>query len=162
VLEGDFDLAPGSLAMYCPGNMNAKIAKVKIAVGDAIDEFAEYEKRHNDQLAGGHLDAQLRRFRRLWRVHFFIDSKVKDQLGERVYILQDAINKLALGNIADDETTVHAVRTFAKALTQIDGSRWQGKKISEQSLAAAYRDQSAATGGYPMGANSIRSFIVEA
>jgi hypothetical protein len=64
--------------------MNAKIAKVKIAVGDDIGEFAEYERRHNDQLAGGHLDAQLRRFRRLWRVHFFIDPKEKAKLGERL------------------------------------------------------------------------------
>jgi hypothetical protein len=84
VLESDFGLSPGSLAMYCPGNMNAKIAKVKIAVGDDIGEFAEYERRHNDQLAGGHLDAQLRRFRRLWRVHFFIDPKEKAKLGERL------------------------------------------------------------------------------
>lgn len=59
VLESAFGLPNGCLAMYCPGNMNAKIAKVKIAVGDAIEEFAEYEKRHNNQLSGGHLDAQL-------------------------------------------------------------------------------------------------------
>ena len=84
VLESDFGLHVGSFAMYCPGNMNAKIARVKIAVGDDIAEFAEYERRHNDQLAGGHLDAQLRRFRRLWRVHFFIDPKEKSNLGERL------------------------------------------------------------------------------
>ena len=59
VLESDFGLHVGSLAMYCPGNMNAKIARVKIAVGDDIDEVAEYEKKNNDLLADGHLAAQL-------------------------------------------------------------------------------------------------------
>jgi len=159
VLESDFGLSPGSLAMYCPGNMNAKIAKVKIAVGDDIAEFAEYERKHNDQLAGGHLDAQLRRFRRLWRVHFFIDPKEKAKLGERLYVLQDAIIKLALGHILDDESKTHAVRGFARLLTQINESPWFGQKVSEESVIAAYQDASTATGNYPMGANSIRSYI---
>jgi hypothetical protein len=159
VLESDFGLRVGSLAMYCPGNMNAKIARVKIAVGDDIAEFAEYERRHNDQLAGGHLDAQLRRFRRLWRVHFFIDPKEKAQLGERLYVLQDAVIKLALGHIVDDESKAHAVRAFARLLTQINESPWFGKAVSDESVIAAYQDASTATGSYPMGANSIRSFI---
>lgn len=159
VLESDFGLRPGSLAMYCPGNMNAKIAKVKIAVGDAIEEFAEYEKNHNEHLAGGHLDAQMRRFHRLWRVQFFVDPKEKKRLGEGVYVLQDAINKLALGHIVDDESKTHAIRSLAKVLTQLDGSPWFGKKVLDHSLAAAYQDPSAATGDYPTGANSIRSFI---
>jgi HD superfamily phosphohydrolase len=159
VLESDFGLRVGSLAMYCPGNMNAKIAKVKIAVGDDIDEFAEYEKKNNDLLADGHLAAQLRRFRRLWRVHFFIDPKEKAMLGERLYVLKEAIVKLALGHIEDDESTMHAVRNFAKVLTQLDDSPWLGKQASDQSVAAAYQDETTATGSYPMGAESIRSFI---
>jgi HD superfamily phosphohydrolase len=159
VLESDFGLHVGSLAMYCPGNMNAKIARVKIAVGDDIDEFAEYEKKNNDLLADGHLAAQLRRFRRLWRVHFFIDPKEKAKLGERLYLLKEAIVKLALGHLVDGESTTHAVRGFAKMLTQIDDSPWAGKQVSDQSLSAAYQDESTATGSYPMGAESIRSFI---
>jgi HD superfamily phosphohydrolase len=161
VLESDFGLPVGALAMYCPGNMNAKIARVKIAVGDAIDEFAKYEEKHNDQLAGGHLDAQLKRFRRLWRVQFFIDPKVKEGLGERLHVLQSAIDKLALGHIVDDDSKMHAVRSFAQILTQTEGSRWSGKKVRDRSLMAAYQDSSTATGSYPLGANSIRSFIEE-
>lgn len=160
VLESDFGLRVGSLAMYCPGNMNAKIARVKIAVGDDIDEFAEYEKRNNDLLADGHLAAQLRRFRRLWRVHFFICPKEKAKLGERLYVLRDAIVKLALGHIVDGESTTHAVRGLAKLLTQLENSPWRGKQVSDESLAAAYQDERTATGSYPMGAESIRSFIV--
>ena len=158
VLESDFGLRVGSLAMYCPGNMNAKIARVKIAVGDDIDEFAEYEKKHNDLLADGHLAAQLRRFRRLWRVHFFIDPKEKAKLGERLYVLKDAIVKLALGHV-DGESRTHAVRAFATVLTQLDDSPWAGKQVSDQRVTAAYQDESTATGSYPMGAESIRSFI---
>jgi HD superfamily phosphohydrolase len=159
VLESDFGLKPGSLAMYCPGSMNAKIAKVQIAFGDDIDKFADYERKHNDQLSGGHLDAQLRRFRRLWRVHFFIERSEKNRLGERLYILQQAIDKLALEWLPDDESAAHAVRSLAKTLTQLEGSPWYGQKTKEYSVAGAYQNEASATGNYPMGADSIRSLM---
>jgi HD superfamily phosphohydrolase len=103
MLEEDFGLQSGSLAMYCPAGVNQKIAEVKIAVSGEIKTFSEYENEHHEQLAGGHLAAQLRRFDRLWRVHFFIDRRVKSDLGERLYLLQQAVEKLALGNLVDEE-----------------------------------------------------------
>jgi hypothetical protein len=92
-------------------------------------------------------------------VHFFIDPKEKARLGERLYVLKEAIVKLALGHMVDGESTTHAVRGFAKVLTQLDDSPWVGKQVSDHSVAAAYQDESTATGSYPMGAESIRSFI---
>lgn len=158
VLESDFKLPDGALAMYC-GGTNPKIAKVKIAFGEDIDEFSEYEKKHNNHLSGGHLDAQLSRFRRLWRVHFFIKPEVRETLGERLYVLQQAIEKLALGNIADNETCNHAARSFATLLTLMEGSPWAGMRVADRSVVAAYQDASTATGSYPFGAASIKSYI---
>lgn len=158
VLEGDFDLPAGSLAMYCPGSVNAKIAMVQIAVNGDIAHFAEYEENHNNRLSGGHLTAQLQRFHRLWRVHFFIDSKVKKDLGERLHILQDAVNKLALGNLVDDEDNPYVSRSLAARLTEIPGSPWHGFKVGD-SVSAAYQKAHTATGNYPFGASSISSFL---
>lgn len=123
-LEQDFGLPRGSLAMYCPAAMNGKIAEVQIAVGDEIAKFCDYEAKHDRPLAGGHLDAQLRRFDRLWRVHFFIDRQVKSQLGTQVTLLQQAVDKLALGNLVDDENSERVAMSLAKWLTQTNGSPW--------------------------------------
>ena len=159
VLESDFGLSAGSLAMYCPGGVNAKIARVQIALGEDIDHFSEYERRNNDSLSGGHLDAQLRRFRRLWRVHFFIERSERERIGELVHVLKDAIQKLALGNLTDEEDASHASRSFAEILTQMKESPWKERKVRSASVDAAYQASQTATGSYPMGANSILSFI---
>jgi HD superfamily phosphohydrolase len=157
-LEDDFGLTRGSLAMYCPAGMNRKIAEVQIAVGDEIERFCDYEKKYDNQLAGGHLDAQLRRFDRLWRVHFFIDRRVKESLGQRLYLLQQAIDKLVLGNLVDDEDPNRIAASLAKLLVQTEGSPWRGQNISDTPLAAKFQT-SIAPERYPMGAASIRAFI---
>jgi HD superfamily phosphohydrolase len=157
-LEDDFGLPRGSLAMYCPAGMNRKIAEVQIAVGDEIERFCDYEKKYDNQLAGGHLDAQLRRFDRLWRVHFFIDRRVKEGLGQRLYLLQQAIDKLVLGNLVDDEEPNRVASSLAKLLVQTEGSPWRGQNVSEAPLAAKF-GTSVAPERYPMGAVSIRAFL---
>lgn len=157
MLESDFGLPPGSLAMYCPAGVNQKIAQVKIAVSGEIKTFSEYEEEHHEQLAGGHLDAQLRRFDRLWRIHFFIDPKVKNKLGERLYLLQQAIEKLGLGHLVDEEDFQHVGWSIARSLVQIEGCPWHGRQA--YSSVDAARDSSASPGSYPSGAPSIRSYI---
>ncbi|MGA8153297.1 MAG: hypothetical protein WB952_20265 [Terriglobales bacterium] len=158
VLESDFGLTSGSLTMYCPRGVNAKIAEVQIAVGPEIKPFNRYEEEHNEHLAGGHLDAQLRRFRRLWRVHFFIDSSERERLAERVPLLQQAIEKLALGHVVDEETPGRVARSLAGVLIQIKDSPWAGAKLRD-ATSAAYRDAAASLGSYPMGCDSIRAYI---
>jgi hypothetical protein len=159
VLEADFGLQPGSLAMYCPGGVNEKIAMVQIAVGNEILPFSLYEEKHNNLLSGGHLDAQLHRFRRLWRVHFFIDSQTKERLGDRLLLLQQAIEKLALGNLVDDETYARVAQGLARALTQMKGSPWEGAKVVPSAVSAAHRQEGVAIGSYPLGSESIRAYI---
>jgi hypothetical protein len=156
-LEQDFVLPRGSLAMYCPAGMNRKIAEVRIAVNDEIERFNDYEEKHDRPLAGGHLDAQLRRFDRLWRVHFFINKRVKRSIGDRVTLLQQAIEKLTLGNLFDDETGEQVSLSFAKTLSQVSGP-WEGHKVSTTPLAAR-SGVSVAPNKYPLGAPSVRAFL---
>jgi hypothetical protein len=129
---------------------------VKIAVSGEIKTFSTYEEEHHEQLAGGHLAAQLRRFARLWRIHFFIDSKVKNQLGDRLYLLQHAIEKLVLGNLVDEEDYARVGLSLAKSLVQIDCC-WKDRPVYTSIDAA--RDSTASPGSYPLGGPSIRSFI---
>jgi HD superfamily phosphohydrolase len=157
-LEQDFGLPRGSLAMYCPAGMNRKIAEVQIAVGDEIEKFCDYEAKHDRPLAGGHLDAQLRRFDRLWRVHFFIDRRIRDGMGERLFLLQQAVEKLALGNLVDDESGPQVAMSLAKWLTQTEGSPWRGYNVSGSPVSAK-SSSSAAPEDYPTGAPSIRAFL---
>jgi len=159
VLEQDFGLPTGSLTMYCPADVSAKVAEVKVAVGDVIEPFCKYEEGRNRKLSGGHRDAQLHRFRLLWRVHFFIDRRVREQLGERVGILQRAIEKLALGCLADGETYHGVAKSLAREVTQLKGSPWYGAGVREKPLLAAYRGGGSASGSYPLGAPSIQSYI---
>jgi hypothetical protein len=159
LLENDFELAPGSLFMYCPGTVNEKIAAVQIAVGDEIAQFHDYEKRNSNQLSGGHLDAQLYRFRRLWRVHFFINREVRATLGTRLSLLKRATEKLVLGHLVDDEEPYSVVRSFAWELTKLEDSPFKGVDVLETTEIGAYWAATSATGQYPLGAPSIRSFL---
>lgn len=156
-LEADFGLPYGSLAMYCPAGVNAKIAEVKIAVSDEIKEFNKYEQEHHEQLAGGHLAAQLRRFDRLWRVHFFIDRRSKNELGERLYLLQQAVEKLALGHLVDEEAFERVSWSIAKSIVQVEGSPWKGREVFTSINAA--RDSGTAPQQYTLGAPAVKSFI---
>jgi len=159
MLESDFNLEAGALAMYCPGGVNEKIAEVKIAVGAEILPFCKYEDKYGKELSGGHLDAQLHRFQRLWRVHFFIDRTAKARLGLQFPLLQRAIEKLALHDFVDDESDVSVSRSLAIELSQTEGSPWQGRKVREVPVVAAYQDPELSTGKYPLGPNSIRSYL---
>lgn len=157
-LELDFGLPRGSIAMYCPPETNRKIAEVQIAVGGEIEKFCDYETKYDRPLSGGHLDAQLRRFDRLWRVHFFIDSAVESGLGERLFSLQQAIDKLVLGNIVDSETGERVAMSLAMWLTQADRSPWKGYNVSTAPVSAKSGDFTAPE-KYPTGAPSIRAFL---
>jgi HD superfamily phosphohydrolase len=163
LLERDFKLPAGALTMYCPSSaaMNAKIAKVRIAIGPEEDSFDDYERIHENQLSGGHLEAQLHRFRRLWRAHFFIDRKLKASLSkELLSTLRIAIEKLVLGNIRED-TNGDAARGIAAQLTSLPSSPWHGWKLKTEKVLAAYQDEGVALGSYPFGCGAIRGYLEE-
>jgi HD superfamily phosphohydrolase len=157
-LEQDFGLPRGAIAMYCPTEMNRKIAEVQIAVGDETEQFYKYEAKYHQLLSGGHLDAQLLRFDRLWRVHFFIERSAKESLGDRLFLLEQAIEKLALGYLVDDESSERVALSLARLLTQTEGSPWLTFRVSSTPLSAK-SDSATAPEGYPTGAPSIRAFV---
>ena len=55
LIESDFDLPPGSIAIYC-SHIRPKIAEVSISVDGEISTFSQYEKSHDNRLSGGHLE----------------------------------------------------------------------------------------------------------
>jgi HD superfamily phosphohydrolase len=159
LLERDFQLPAGSLAMYCPtAAMNAKIAQVHIAVNDEIEKFSAYEEKYDNQLSGGHLHAQLRRFKRLWRVHFFIDRQL-NLSGEVLYVLREAVKKLVLGHLAPEEDNVQVVRSLAALLTVAEGSTFNGWRVDEHLLIAAHGNSAVVGSVYPAGFSTIRSCL---
>lgn len=163
VLENDFVLTPGSLAMFCPGGlMKAKVADVVITVGNIVEHFSKYEEQTQDSLSAGHLTAQIRRFERLWRVHFFIEETEKKRIGPlSEQLLKDTILKLTLGVLQpyEEDSPEIIARNIATGLTTIESSPWYGHKVREEPITAAYAGVEAATGMYPFGAPSIRSYI---
>lgn len=161
-LEEDFNITPrGSIVMYCPTEgMNAKIAEVKIKVHDIVKQFNDYEQCNNNQLSGGHLDAQLKRYERLWRVHFFIDRKVKKELEDNKLLeaLLLTIDKLVLNNLKDGETYQNVVKTLFALMATNERSPIYEKVLNDEIL-----NTKAASGinieGYAFGSPSLRSCI---
>ena len=158
-LEEDFALLPGNIVMYCPSpQMNTKLAQVGIYYNGVVDSLAKLDE-NGGNLTGGHLEAQQRRFRRLWRVSFAIDEAAYDRL-ERdgtLESLRETIRRVVLQRPSYEEKPVEeVVRSIAENLVQIDGSPWQGRELVEPALNREQPDVA-----YPGGAPSIRSFIGE-
>jgi hypothetical protein len=160
ILEGDFELPPGSIAIYC-SHVKPKIAEVSIDVDGEILTFSEFEKKHKNRLSGGHLDAQIDRFERLWRIYFFIDAQVKRGLSkERLLVLQQSIEDVVLP-IEEDSRLVQKAKE--KALAYVYQETKAGKndiEFIDEPLTAARGDSAVARPQkYPNGAPSIRTFI---
>ena len=78
-LEADFGLERGGLVMYClPFGLGKKLAEVQIIYGDEVDALKELDGQLN--ISGGHLEAQLNRYDRLWRASLFASETARDQL----------------------------------------------------------------------------------
>jgi hypothetical protein len=168
-LELDFDLDPGALAVYC-AEIKPKIAHVRIAVGGEVDTFQNYEianeQRDRKLLSGGHLKAQVERFKRLWRIHFFIDRTQKEMLGiTRLKKLQDFILHYILNEDKEGRLR-HTVEDIARAVVMETNEQREGKSdhkltFSRERTLAARGDLAKQGYVYPNGVPGIRSFILE-
>lgn len=124
LLELDFGLPPMSLAMYCPPrDMSTKIAGVKVLVDDDVWTLADHENGPNPFLTGGHLGAQQKRFKALWRIAVFAEEDVRNRLAEQELLgtLERAIDWLVLGT---DPTRVDLI---IRELTWTNASPWFGR-----------------------------------
>ncbi len=75
LLESDFRLPLGSIALYCPSDdMNRKVAEVNVLAEKEVRPLAHHKDTVREALADKHLDAQLRRFESLWRVGVYFDE----------------------------------------------------------------------------------------
>ena len=80
-------------------------------------------------------------------------------MGATLPLLKRAIEKLVLGHVVDDETTETVVKSFAWELSRIEDSPFNGVGVLDTSEIGAYWAATGATGKYPLGAPSIRSYL---
>ena len=98
--SGDSDLTRARFVSLT--NVRPKIAQVEVYVNEKISKFNKYEenceKRNRQGLSGGHLKAQIKRFEDLWRLDFFMEQKLyeemKDGQSEVLDLLKDAIDQV--------------------------------------------------------------------
>jgi HD superfamily phosphohydrolase len=162
-LEKDFGLKPGTIVMYCPeSRMNKKIAEVQIFVETNVSRFVDYEDNHENELSAGHLAAQLNRFKRLWKIGFFIDPEVADEKGDEFLSqLRDAIRYQVLNDYPRSESVETLIARIARNVVLIPTFHLFGGKAlpSPSPVTFARTDASAVTEQYPTGARSLLDFI---
>jgi HD superfamily phosphohydrolase len=173
-LETDFDLPKGSLVMSLT-NVKPKIAEVLIRVNKQIDQFNKYEDKHGSRgLSGGHLNAQIRRFRDLWRLDFFMDCNTLTELEEdknkpKLNLLMDAIEDIFVNPPADPSARDRTVQRIAISYQQWKNglsdteSEESASSALEASLVTARSHQTAARNKlstYPNGIRTISSFMM--
>ena len=141
--------------------MKAKVADVVIKVEGYASSFSQYEIETKDSLSAGHLSAQIDRFAKLWRVHFFIEREEKKRIEPWIRELKEAVSKFALGQLQphEIESPEAVVKDIANRLTLIETSPWYGKAVRNEPITAKYHGEKAAKGMYPFGAPSIQSYI---
>ena len=160
-LEQDFGLPPLSVVMYCPPKqMNTKIADVRILTDGVVTKLSDYEDDPRDVgLTGGHLSAQKRRFRRLWRVYFACDADVKQKLDSdgQLIAMRHAIAALVLGTRDDaGRSPEEAALTIAKELRDRGHPNYVDADLA---LTVGQRKGSGAPTLYPSGAPTLRSLV---
>jgi hypothetical protein len=163
LLEDNFGLRPGSIALYCPDKgMNAKIAEVKIHVNGSVASFHKWEDEHGNTLSGGHLAAQRARFQRLWRIHVFLERSAYEGLSTEVRrLLQQAVHDLVLTPAIDRDDLRAAALALARLGSQVRGMPFYGKKVGDAVRIGARNDAAAAADQYPSGAPSLRAYFEE-
>jgi len=172
-LEDDFGLQSGSIAIYCPDKaMNHKIASVNIHLDGDIAPLNEVEQDDTNgtslerELSAGHLDAQIERFTRLWRVHVFVHRSVLRNMSHK---LRDRLRKwihLVVFNNAQAQGTDAQIPIpkLAKDIATIDGHPYSGKTIQRKEEARDYTEYEVDTRSqyrYPIGTPRLSVFFSE-
>lgn len=151
-LERDFELPPFSVVMYCPPKTTStKIAEVQIVLDDGKWTLDEYESRQgagDAGLTGGHLQAQQKRYERLWRVMFACDRSALADLERRGLkrSLTRAIKCYVLGVADEGRNLDETAADIASELARTTGSPYDGLEVVEPEPAFA---RSSTTVYYP-------------
>jgi hypothetical protein len=142
--------------------MNAKIAEVDIHVNGVVERFSKWEADHDDMLSGGHLGAQMHRFRRLWRVFFFLDREHFDRLTSEspqlLELLRQAIDQLALGHTLHGSSPEASARCLADTASRIPGTPLYQHVIQDVRIGARADATAGVVVRYPSGGYSLKMF----
>jgi HD superfamily phosphohydrolase len=155
-LEHDFKLPPLSMAMYCATRETSmKVADVKILFDDKVRTLWEHEDEDDHNLTGGHLTAQSKRFKGLWRVLVACDENTLNDLRCRDLDrdLVEAIRWGVLG-LGEDDRGVGVARELARKA----GSPWHGWDVDEQ-MSVRSDDAGSTMARYPTGRCALRTFL---
>jgi HD superfamily phosphohydrolase len=152
-LELDFGLASGSLAMYtAPYGMGRKLADVRVLYNNDVQPLHAADA--GGALTGGHLEAQLQRFDRLWRATLFASPEAMQQLEEQD--LQDVLDlAFRIGVLGIEDSSV-SMRNVAESLAVRQQSPFAGRELRDSPMLSA---QSGAAAAYPSGAPTARAYF---
>lgn len=155
LLEQEFGLSRGSLAMYCtPFGMGQKLAEVQVFHEGGVAKLATVDQ--STRLTGGHLQAQLERFNNLWRASLFASGDAMARLEEEDLLddLGDAF-KAAVGILspADSARMMKGIaRKFKDQMPE-----FAGRSVTSDPRVAARGDDVPLA--YPSEVPSIRAFL---
>lgn len=154
-LELDFELEPGSLAMYClPFGLGKKLAEVEIVYDDHVATLRKLDKTTN--VSGGHLQAQLNRHDRLWRASLFASSATRTLLASRGLLgTITLVFKRAVLGLTDVDVTMY---DLAKILSHSGITYAQNARLYEIRSVAERGTQS--EHHYPTGQPTLRSHFL--
>lgn len=152
LLEQDFCLRPGSIAIYC-AEAKAKIAEVAIAVEDEIAPFHDYEQTNGARLSGGHLIAQVNRFKNLWRIQLFIEREERERLRAEGN-LDTLVNAVGAVLLPEGSAAARAdrIRSFALRLAEDSNLPYASQILLRTPLVEGAL-------AYPSGVPTIRAFF---
>jgi hypothetical protein len=163
LLEQDFDLPVGSIVMYCPeSRMNKKIAEVQLFVENVVERFDKFEAEKENALSAGHLSAQLDRFKRLWKIGFFVDPKLRAEKGDAFLSeLRYAIRACVLNLYPRMESLETELARIARTVVGIKTFHLCGQTAlpSPARLQTARGDASVIAEVYPTKARRLIDFI---
>jgi HD superfamily phosphohydrolase len=172
-IEADFELPPGSVTLCCC-DVKPKIADVQIRVNGEIEIFSVFEKTEDstETLSGGHLNAQIERFKQLWRLDVFIEKhelrKLERERPATFVLLRAAVEANVIKTTGRPEERQGESARLAKEYVDIENAKGRKelalKPREELILAAAKYDpkgmglEDADPEWYPTGAPTMNSF----
>ena len=157
ILENDFELEPGDLAMHIvPLDLGKKLAKIRVYYAGEVMEFNQLDQHQESNVSGGHLRAQLMRFDQLWRASLFIAPEKREKLARDGLLDLLAVTfRLAVLRIGRDDWTLHRVASELKDRMTMQYTKDRTLLSEEQRAAIGFSEDVT----YPSAQPTLRSYF---
>lgn len=157
ILEDDFELERGSLAMHIvPYGLGKKLARIRVFYGGEVIRFNELDEHQETNFSGGHLQAQLNRFDQLWRASLFLAPEQKAKLEEEGLLeLLGIAFRLAVLHIGVDDWTLHRIAEKLQQQGAVQYARTRPLLSEAQRAARGFSEDLV----YPSAQPTLRSFF---